>query len=142
IDTPIVGGLSLFETGFCQLQNLSGIGVYPLTPKLTQKSRNNTPQYPIPDSYIVETEVSERSLKCETKYISNSKKINQKLLTKRFGPCLFGFDIEPLYHARLQISSQPVTTIKNNKHKKPLEDITSRSQQYKQLNSLKRIYKK
>ncbi|RIB21263.1 hypothetical protein C2G38_2244038 [Gigaspora rosea] len=113
-----------------------------LTPKFTQKSRNNTPQYPIPDSYIVETEVSERSLKCETKYISNSKKINQKLLTKRFGPCLFGFDIEPLYHARLQISSQPVTTIKNNKHKKPLEDITSRSQQYKQLNSLKRIYKK
>ncbi|CAG8829794.1 8622_t:CDS:1, partial [Gigaspora rosea] len=40
----------------------------------------------------------------------------------------------PLYHDCLQIGSQPVTTIKNNKRKKPLEDITSRSQQYKRLN--------
>ncbi|RIB26438.1 hypothetical protein C2G38_2163391 [Gigaspora rosea] len=151
---------------YCTHYNILSLGVYPLTPKLTQKSRNNTPQYPIPDSYIVETEVSERSLKCETKYISNSKvhytitwkegraewsvsstksstavvntflqKINQKLSTKLSGPRLFGFDIEPLYYARLQIGSQPVTTIKNNKRKKPLEDITSRSQQYKRLNS-------
>ena len=49
------------------------MGTYPLTPKLTQKSKNNTFQYPIPDNYVVETEVSERNLKCETKYISYSK---------------------------------------------------------------------
>ncbi|CAG8767533.1 34026_t:CDS:2 [Gigaspora margarita] len=59
------------------------------------------------------------------------QKINQKPSTKLSGPRLFGFDIEPLYHARLQIGSQPITTIKNNKCKKSLEDITSRSQQYK-----------
>jgi hypothetical protein len=40
---------------------------------LTQKSKNNAIQYPIPDNYIVETEMFERSLNCKTKYISNSK---------------------------------------------------------------------
>ena len=49
------------------------MGTYPSTPKLTQKSRNNTFQYPIPNNYIVETEVFEHNLKCETKYISNVK---------------------------------------------------------------------
>jgi hypothetical protein len=53
--------------------NIISLGTYPVTPKLTQKSRNNSPQYPIPNNYIVETEVSGRSLRCETKYISNTK---------------------------------------------------------------------
>ncbi|RIB26203.1 hypothetical protein C2G38_2163990 [Gigaspora rosea] len=129
--------------------------VYPFTPKFTQKSRNNTPQYPIPDSYIVETEVSERSLKCETKYISNSKmrytitwkeghaewsvsstklsiavvntflqKINQKLSTKLSGPRLFGFDIEPLYHTRLQIGSQPRLNNFGKDLQKAIDELT------------------
>jgi hypothetical protein len=40
------------------------------------------------------------------------------------GPCLFGFDIEPLYNFHLQIGSQPVIK-DNNKHKRPLEEISS-----------------
>ncbi|RHZ74372.1 hypothetical protein Glove_225g1 [Diversispora epigaea] len=49
-------------------------GTYPITPKLTQKPNcNNVPQYPIPDNYIVETEIAKRGVKYETKYVSNSK---------------------------------------------------------------------
>jgi hypothetical protein len=33
---------------------------------LTQKSKNNAIQYPIPVNYIVETEMFERSLNCKT----------------------------------------------------------------------------
>ena len=49
---------------------------------------------------------------------------------------MFGFDIEPLYNIRLQIGSQPIvnTTI-TNKRKRPLENITSQSQQNKRFNS-------
>ncbi|CAG8472079.1 1228_t:CDS:2, partial [Diversispora eburnea] len=54
--------------------NIIALGTYPITPKLTQKPNcSNVPQYPIPDNYIVETEIAERGVKCETKYISNSK---------------------------------------------------------------------
>ena len=49
------------------------MGTYPTPPKLTQKSKSNSPQYPIPDNYIVETEIFGRNLKCETKYILCSK---------------------------------------------------------------------
>ena len=44
-------------------------------PKLTQKNgwKTDTPQYPIPDNYIVETELAKRNIRCETKYISNLK---------------------------------------------------------------------
>ena len=49
------------------------MGTYPSTPKLTQKSQKNLPQYPIPDKYIVETEIFEQKIKCESKYISNLK---------------------------------------------------------------------
>lgn len=46
-------------------------------------------------------------------------------------------DIEPLYNFRLQIGSLPITTTatKVNERKRPLEDITSRSQQNKRINS-------
>ena len=67
-------------------------------------------------------------------YIINyfNQKIKQKLSTKLSGPRLFGFDIEPLYHIRLQNGSSPIgATTKVNTHKRPLEDITSRSQQNK-----------
>ncbi|UZO19291.1 uncharacterized protein OCT59_010588 [Rhizophagus irregularis] len=48
-------------------------GTYPDNPKLTQKSRKkDKPQYPIPDNYIVEIESSERNIRRETKYISNT----------------------------------------------------------------------
>ena len=47
--------------------------MYLSSPKFTQKSRNNAPQYPIPNNYIVETEVSGWTLRCETKYTSNLK---------------------------------------------------------------------
>ncbi|RIA89409.1 hypothetical protein C1645_824866 [Glomus cerebriforme] len=87
--------------------NIISIGTYPATPKLTQKSQINLPQYPIPNNYIVETEISGRNIRCETKYISNSKKINQKHSTKLFGPRLFRFDIELLYNIHL---SHPITT--------------------------------
>ena len=53
--------------------NIISLGTYPSTPKLTQKSRKDTPQYPIPDKYIVETEIFEQKIKCESKYISNLK---------------------------------------------------------------------
>jgi len=54
--------------------NIISLGTYPIIPKLTQKNGwNNTPQYPIPNNYIVETELSERKLRCETKYISSLK---------------------------------------------------------------------
>ena len=50
------------------------MGTYPTTPRLTQKNGwNNTPQYPIPDDYIVETELAKWSFRCETKYISSLK---------------------------------------------------------------------
>ena len=58
---------------YCSHYNILSLGNYPSIPKLTQKSRYNTPQHPIPDNYVVETEVFEWSLRCETKYISNSK---------------------------------------------------------------------
>ncbi|GET55489.1 hypothetical protein GLOIN_2v1761839 [Rhizophagus irregularis DAOM 181602=DAOM 197198] len=58
---------------FISYYNIISLGTYPSTPKLTQKSKNNAIQYPIPDNYIVETEIFERSLNCKTKYISNSK---------------------------------------------------------------------
>jgi hypothetical protein len=47
---------------------------YPATPRLTQKNGwNNTPQYPIPNDYVVETELAKWSFRCETKYISSLK---------------------------------------------------------------------
>ncbi|PKK62548.1 hypothetical protein RhiirC2_855599 [Rhizophagus irregularis] len=148
--------------------NIIAVGNYPSIPRLTRKSQNNTFQYPIPNDYIVETELFERSLKCETKYITDSKvcytinwkegrvewsisstksstavvnlflqKINQNRSTKLSGPRLFGFDIEPLYNFRLQIGLQPVTK-DNNRRKRPLDEISSRSQQNKRLNSFGR----
>ncbi|CAB4435955.1 unnamed protein product [Rhizophagus irregularis] len=64
------------------------------------------------------------------------QKIGQKHSTKLSGPRLFGLDIEPLYNFRLQIGSLPITTTatKVNERKRPLEDITSRSQQNKRIN--------
>ncbi|CAB4407581.1 unnamed protein product [Rhizophagus irregularis] len=148
--------------------NIISLGTYPPSPKFTQKPRNNAPKYPIPNNYIVETEVSGWTLRCETKYTSNLKvcytiswkegraewsvnstksstavantflqKIGQKHSTKLSGPRLFGLDIEPLYNFRLQIGSLPITTTatKVNERKRPLEDITSRSQQNKRINS-------
>ncbi|PKY30620.1 hypothetical protein RhiirB3_447790 [Rhizophagus irregularis] len=61
------------ERLYISYYNIISLGTYPSTPKLTQKSKNNASQYPIPDDYIVETEFSERSLICKTKYISVSK---------------------------------------------------------------------
>ncbi len=58
---------------YCSYYNVISLGSYPSTPKLTQKAKSNAAQYPIPNNYIVETELSGWSLKCETKYISNSK---------------------------------------------------------------------
>ncbi|GET55161.1 hypothetical protein GLOIN_2v1824261 [Rhizophagus irregularis DAOM 181602=DAOM 197198] len=151
---------------FISYYNIISLGTYPSIPKLTQKSKNNAIQYPIPDNYIVETEMFERSLNCKTKYISNSKvnytinwkigraewsvsstksstavvntflqKINQNPSTKLSGPRLFGFDIEPLYYARSQIGFQPITAGTNDKRKRPLEEITSQSQQNKRFKS-------
>ncbi|POG71974.1 hypothetical protein GLOIN_2v1875551 [Rhizophagus irregularis DAOM 181602=DAOM 197198] len=123
------------ERLYISYYNIISLGTYPSTPKLTQKSKNNASQYPIPDDYIVETEFSERSLICKTKYISVSKvvcyTINWKIghaewsvsstqsstavvntflqkinSTKSSGPQLFGFDIEPLYHAYITSCSQ------------------------------------
>ena len=55
--------------------NIISLETYPAMPKLTQKNgwKTDTPQYPIPDNYIVETKLAERDLRCETKYISNLK---------------------------------------------------------------------
>ena len=53
--------------------NIISLGTYPPTPKLTQKSKISSPQYQIPDNYTIETDVFVRSIRCETKYISNSK---------------------------------------------------------------------
>ncbi|CAG8752842.1 31163_t:CDS:2, partial [Gigaspora margarita] len=58
------------------------------------------------------------------------QKINQKSSTKLSGPCLFGFDLELLYHAHLQIGSQPVTTIKNNKYKEIDDQFSIDSSEY------------
>jgi len=58
---------------FRSFYNIISLGTYPTSPKLTQKSKSNSPQYPIPDNYVVETEIFGRNLKCETKYISCSK---------------------------------------------------------------------
>ncbi|CAG8539738.1 4532_t:CDS:2, partial [Diversispora eburnea] len=54
--------------------NVIALGTYPIAPKLSQKTNcDNIPQYWISDYYIIETEVAERKVKCETKYESNSK---------------------------------------------------------------------
>jgi hypothetical protein len=58
---------------FISYYNVISLGTYPSAPKLTQKSKNNVLQYPIPNDYIVETEFFAKSLICKTKYISNSK---------------------------------------------------------------------
>ncbi|RHZ47772.1 hypothetical protein Glove_567g2 [Diversispora epigaea] len=152
---------------------LSGPRTYPITPKLTQKPNcNNVPQYPIPDNYIVETEIAERGVKCETKYVSNSKvnytvawkegraewSVNStksasavvNLFLKKInwknsklsGPRVFGFDIEPLYNIRIQMNSNSIITTKVNKQIRPFEDITSRSQQHKRLKSFGKDVKK
>ncbi|POG74790.1 hypothetical protein GLOIN_2v1839153 [Rhizophagus irregularis DAOM 181602=DAOM 197198] len=94
------------------------IGIYPPSPKFTQKPRNNASQYPIPNNYIVETEVSGWTLRCETKYTSNLKKIGQKHSTKLSGPRLFGLDIEPLYNFHLQIGSLPIITTATKQNKR------------------------
>ncbi|RHZ49459.1 hypothetical protein Glove_520g20 [Diversispora epigaea] len=148
-------------------------GTYPITPKLTQKPNcNNVPQYPIPDNYIVETEIAERGVKCETKYVSNSKvnytvawkegcaewSVNStksasavvNLFLKKInwknsklsGPRVFGFDIEPLHNIRIQMNPNSIITTKVNKQIRPFEDITSRSQQHKRLKSFGKDVKK
>ncbi|RHZ87714.1 hypothetical protein Glove_31g20 [Diversispora epigaea] len=148
-------------------------GTYPITPKLTQKPNcNNVPQYPIPDNYIVETEIAERGVKCETKYVSNSKvnytvawkegraewSVNStksasavvNLFLKKInwknsklsGPRVFGFDIESLHNIRIQMNPNSIITTKVNKQIKPFEDITSRSQQHKRLKSFEKDVKK
>ena len=53
--------------------NIISLRTYPPTPNLTQKSWGNTSQYLIPNNYIVEMKVAEWNIRCETKYISNSK---------------------------------------------------------------------
>ncbi|CAG8750069.1 1961_t:CDS:2, partial [Ambispora leptoticha] len=142
--------------------NVISLGNYPANPKLTQKTRNHMPQYLVSDNYIVETEVAKKILKCKTNYVVGSKicyviswkegrtewsinstkssteviniflqKINQKT-SKLSGPRVFGFDIKPLHKARLQIE---YTCSKTNKRNRPLEDITSPSQQNKRLNT-------
>ncbi|PKC74141.1 hypothetical protein RhiirA1_388380 [Rhizophagus irregularis] len=115
------------------MENFKPLGTYPPSPKFTQKPRNNAPQYSIPNNYIVKTEVSGWTLRCETKYTLNLKKHSTKLS----GPRLFGLDIKQLYNFRLQIGSLPITTTatKVNERKRPLEDITSQSQQNKRINS-------
>ncbi|RHZ83398.1 hypothetical protein Glove_95g68 [Diversispora epigaea] len=153
--------------------NITALGTYPITPKLTQKPNcNNVPQYPIPDNYIVETEIAERGVKCETKYVSNSKvnytvawkegraewSVNStksasavvNLFLKKInwknsklsGPRVFGFDIEPLHNIRIQMNPNSIITTKVNKQIRPFEDITSRSQQHKRLKSFGKNVKK
>ncbi|RGB29920.1 hypothetical protein C1646_765998 [Rhizophagus diaphanus] len=115
---------------FISYYNIISLKTYPSTPKLTQKSKNNAIQYPIPDNYIVETEMFERT-------VVNTflQKINQNPSTKLSEPRLFGFDIEPLYYARSQIGFQPITAGTKDKRKKPLEEITFQSQQNKRFKS-------
>ena len=43
-----------------------------------QKSGRSVNQYQIPDGYIVKTEVADKVVQCETKYIS-SNKVNDDL---------------------------------------------------------------
>ncbi|POG60892.1 uncharacterized protein OCT59_022367 [Rhizophagus irregularis] len=105
------------ERLYISYYNIISLGTYPSTPKLTQKSKNNASQYPIPDDYIVETKFSERKWSVSSTQSSTAvvntflQKINLKSSTKSSGPRLFGFDIEPLYHARLQIGFRPVTAV-------------------------------
>jgi hypothetical protein len=58
------------------------------------------------------------------------------------GPRVFGFDIEPLHNMRIQKNPNFIVTIKNNNQKRPLEDITSRSQQHKRFKSFGKDVKK
>lgn len=53
--------------------NIIAVGNYPSVLRLTQKSWNNPFQYLILNDYIIETELSEWNLRCETKYITSSK---------------------------------------------------------------------
>ncbi|RHZ79560.1 hypothetical protein Glove_144g138 [Diversispora epigaea] len=123
--------------------NITALGTYSIIPKLTQKPNcNNIPQYPILDNYIVETEIAERGVKCETKYVSNSKvnytvawkerraewSVNStksasavvNLFLKKInwknsklsGPRVFRFDIEPLYNICIQMNSNSIITTK------------------------------
>jgi hypothetical protein len=57
---------------FYSKYKIIAIGHYPQNVKYTQKSKNNI-QYQIPDGYIVKTEIANRMLRCETKYISANK---------------------------------------------------------------------
>ncbi|PKY54954.1 hypothetical protein RhiirA4_474088 [Rhizophagus irregularis] len=88
---------------YCSYYNIISPGNYPDNPKLTQKSRKkDTPQYPIPDNYIVEIESSGRNISWKenrTEWGVNStksstvvflEKINCKHSTKVSGPRLFG----------------------------------------------------
>ncbi|GBC52211.2 hypothetical protein GLOIN_2v1787271 [Rhizophagus irregularis DAOM 181602=DAOM 197198] len=96
------------ERLYISYYNIISLGTYPSTPKLTQKSKNNASQYPIPDDYIIgHAEWSVSSTQSSTAVVNTFlQKINLKSSTKSSGPRLFGFDIEPLYHAPYWIRLQ------------------------------------
>ncbi|PKC59395.1 hypothetical protein RhiirA1_469493 [Rhizophagus irregularis] len=143
--------------------NIISLGTYPVNPKLTQRSRKDTRQYPIPDNYIVETEFSERNIRCETKYISNTKiyytirwKVNRSewsVDSTKSSTAVANAFLEKIKWKNSAKLSGPrlfgfdiellynirlqivIPTTKVDKRKRLLEDITSRSQQNKRFNS-------
>ncbi|CAG8688387.1 11413_t:CDS:2 [Funneliformis mosseae] len=111
---------------YCSHYNVLSLGTYPSTPKLTQKSRNNTFKYHIPNNYIVKTEVFDWKIGRAEWSVSSTK--SSTAVFNLFLQDLDYLDSILLYHIRLQIGSCPlITTIAEaNKCKRPFEDITEK----------------
>lgn len=68
IDAEYASGNRIFYFKY----KIISLGHYPQNVKWMQKSKNGI-QYQIPDDYIIKTEIADRMLCCETKYISTNK---------------------------------------------------------------------
>ena len=68
--------LARYKSGnyiFVSWYNVLSLGYYPVNIIMTQKNSKDGRRYWIPDNYIIETELGNKKLRCETKYISDQK---------------------------------------------------------------------
>ncbi|RHZ68619.1 hypothetical protein Glove_294g123 [Diversispora epigaea] len=68
--------LARYKSGnyiFVSWYNVLSLGYYPANIIITQKNSKDGKRYWIPDNYIIETELGNKKLRCETKYISDQK---------------------------------------------------------------------
>ena len=55
------------------MYNVISLEYYSTNVVMTQKNSKDGKQYKIPNDYVIETELGNRKIRCEIKYISNQK---------------------------------------------------------------------